>query len=58
MTLNEDSDNIEYWDLKKHGGFLDSPDISIDGQHISFFFTSWYFHRKYISFVQLITITY
>ena len=56
MTLSEDSDNTEYSDLKKHGGFLDSIDISIDGQHTSLFFTSWCFHRKYISFVELVTI--
>ena len=56
MPLSEDSDNTEYWDLKKNDGFLDSLDISIDEQDISLFFTSWYFHQKYISFVQLVTI--
>ena len=53
---NEDSDNAEYWDLKKRGGFLDSLDISIDGLDTTPFFTSWYFYQKYISFVELVTV--
>ena len=56
MTLNEDSDNIEYRDLKKHGGFLDSLDISLMERILLYFLPLDVFTESILALLSLLQL--